>query len=100
MAAESLSEEMIKDGKAILRIAEATGLYPVAAAWVMDHEMGDWRYYLATPLVNLVGRTKIYDVLSVALRACLGNQGWVFLRMRFPPMATRIMALETSMRRS
>ena len=34
------------------------------------------------------------------VRACLGNQGWVFLRMRFPPMATRIMALETSMRRS
>ena len=33
-----------------------------------------------------------------SLRVRFENQGWAFLRMRFPPMATRIMAWETSIR--
>lgn len=29
---------------------------------------------------------------SEVLRVCFENQGWAFLRIRLPPMATRIMA--------
>ena len=39
----------------------------------------------------------IYTYLE-DLRVCFEIQGWAFLRMRFPPMATRIIAWETSMR--
>ena len=34
----------------------------------------------------------------VAVRVRLGNHGWAFRRSIMPPMATRIMACETSMR--
>ncbi|UVK35644.1 hypothetical protein LHFGNBLO_006484 (plasmid) [Mesorhizobium sp. AR10] len=36
--------------------------------------------------------------LLAALRVGLENHGWAFLRSMMPPMATRIMACETSMR--
>jgi CRP-like cAMP-binding protein len=35
-----------------------------------------------------------------AMRVCLETQGWMVRRSRFPPMATRIMACETSIRAS
>jgi hypothetical protein len=38
--------------------------------------------------------------LAQRLRVCLETQGWMVRRSRFPPMATRIMACETSIRAS
>ncbi len=45
-------------------------------------------YYDMVPYLNTI----------IVLRVCFGIHGWAFLRTRLPPMATRIMACETSIR--
>src|SRR5579864_960216 len=46
-----------------------------------------------------IGGKQEYD-LYAALRVRLETHGWAFRRSRLPPMATRMMASETSMRAS
>jgi hypothetical protein len=41
---------------------------------------------------------RFFSAIASAVRVRLKNHGWVFRRSRFPPMATRIMASETSIR--
>jgi DNA-binding winged helix-turn-helix (wHTH) protein len=43
-----------------------------------------------------VGKTTVAIAAAQALRVRLGIQGWAFRRSRLPPIATRIMACETS----
>ena len=72
----------------------------VFGAAVLLHDAGMSIASYEGGLPEIQKTTEYKDSAQFIIRACLGNQGWVFLRMRFPPMATRIMALETSMRRS
>ena len=63
MAAEPLRDDLIQAGETLLAILDKLGLSPEAAAWIHYHALGDWRYYVASGLVDTVGRRKVYRLL-------------------------------------
>lgn len=60
MAATDLSEDLVVAGRRLLVALDAAGLGAQGGAWVFDHEIGDWRFVVATSLVDTMGRTKVY----------------------------------------
>lgn len=63
MADYALREELIDAGAAVLAATDDLGMQAQGAMWVLDHSLGDWRYYLVTSLVDTIGRRKTYKLL-------------------------------------
>jgi hypothetical protein len=63
MAGQALREDLIEAGGRLLDAADAAAIRPAAAAWLYDHALGEWRYYMATILVDVLGRRPIYSAL-------------------------------------
>ncbi|MGJ0426151.1 hypothetical protein [Methylocystis sp.] len=63
MAGIDLSEELIEAGADLLAITDSLDMQAQGAMWVLDHALGDWRYYLVTSLVDTIGRRKTYKLL-------------------------------------
>jgi hypothetical protein len=63
MAARALSGHLIETGAKLLSALDHAGLQPQGAAWIFDHSLGDWRYIVATSLVDTMGRSSIYKEL-------------------------------------
>lgn len=63
MADNTLREELVDAGAAVLAATDKLGMQAQGAMWVLDHSLGDWRYYLVTSLVDTIGRRKTYKLL-------------------------------------
>jgi hypothetical protein len=63
MAAKDLPNHLIDAGAKLLAALDAAGLHPQGAAWIVDHALGEWRYVVATSLVETLGRSKVYKQL-------------------------------------
>jgi len=63
MAARALSEHLVEAGAKLLAALDDAGLQPEGAAWIFDHALGDWRYVVATSLVQTMGRSSVYKEL-------------------------------------
>lgn len=68
MAFAPLPPALVEAGTALLRAADDVGLHPQAAAWVYDHGFDEWRYVLVSPLVDTIGRRRVYQLLVKAFR--------------------------------
>jgi hypothetical protein len=64
MAATDLPQHLIDSGQELLAALDGTGLQAQGAAWIFSHELGDWRFVVATSLVDSVGRLWVYKQLS------------------------------------
>jgi hypothetical protein len=64
MAATDLPQHLIEAGEELLAALDATGLQAQGAAWIFSHELGDWRFVVATSLIESVGRLWVYKQLS------------------------------------
>jgi hypothetical protein len=60
---DHLSEELIEAGRQLLLATDGLNLQAQGAMWIYSHELGDWRYYLVTSLVDTVGRRETYKYL-------------------------------------
>lgn len=63
MVGQALREDLIEAGGRLLAAADEAAIRPAAAAWLYDHALGEWRYYMATILVDAVGRRPIYAAI-------------------------------------
>ena len=85
---------------------QTTELFSVAEGQAKRISYPSWPTRLGRserPLFNLTFAQWALVAISTPtpirrVRVRFENHGWAFLRMRLPPMATRIMAWETSMR--
>lgn len=55
-------------GARLLAALDDAGLQAQGAGWVFDHALGDWRYVVATSLVDTMGRSKVYRQLLVTMK--------------------------------
>lgn len=69
MAAEHLTEDMKASGAAMLAELDKIGLEPTGALWLHFPLVNDWRYAVVTPLVDTMGRRKVYGLIDDALEA-------------------------------
>lgn len=67
MAVEPLRSDMKEAGQAFLAVLDELGLGVQAASWLYFHGLNDWRFYVATPLVETMGRKRVYGLLADAL---------------------------------
>jgi hypothetical protein len=63
MVAPKLSQHLIDAGKKLLDALDDAGLQAQGAGWIFDHALGDWRFVVATSLVDSVGRLWVYKHL-------------------------------------
>lgn len=68
MAASSLQQHLVEAGRKLLLALDHAGVRPQGAAWVFDHALGDWRYVVATSLVDTMGRSTVYRMLIAVLK--------------------------------
>jgi hypothetical protein len=68
MAARALSEHLVEAGAKLLAALDDAGLQPQGAAWIFDHALDDWRYVVATSLVDTMGRSSVYRELLTIIR--------------------------------
>jgi hypothetical protein len=69
MAAEHLTEDMKASGAAMLAELDKIGLEPTGALWLHFPIVKDWRYAVVSPLVDTMGRRKVYGLIDDALEA-------------------------------
>lgn len=55
MAGQALRQELIDAGARLLAVADEAAIRPAGVAWFRDHGIEMWRYYLITPLVDVLG---------------------------------------------
>jgi hypothetical protein len=63
MAATTLPEHLIEAGRRFLSALDEAGLQAQGAAWIFDHALSDWRFVVASSLVDSMGRTGVYKML-------------------------------------
>jgi hypothetical protein len=63
VAAPALRESLIAAGERLLRKTDELGLEAQGAAWIYDHQLGEWRFFLVTSLVDTLGRRTAYKEL-------------------------------------
>jgi hypothetical protein len=68
MATRALPEHLIEAGAKLLSALDDAGLRPQGAAWLFDHALGDWRYVVATSLVETMGRSNVYRELLTVIK--------------------------------
>jgi hypothetical protein len=57
----------VEEGKAFLASLDELGMGVQGAAWLYFRDLDDWRYYVATPLTDTMGRKRVYSLLADAL---------------------------------
>ena len=67
MSAPDLPKHLIPAGKELLDALDRAGLAAQGAAWVFFHELEDWRFVVATSLVETMGRSKVYKMLLIVM---------------------------------
>ena len=67
MAVEPLRDDLNRAGKELLDALDSVGLRPQGAGWFYSHDFEDWRFYVASPLVEAIGRKRLYSALVDAL---------------------------------
>jgi len=68
MAARHLPKELVEAGSRVSAASEAAGLRLAAAAWIYDHALNDWRFYVVSPLVGIIERKRLYSVIANIMR--------------------------------
>jgi hypothetical protein len=68
MSTPNLSEHLVNAGQQLLAALDSAGLGGQGAAWIYDHALGDWRYVVATSLIETMGRSKVYKQLLSVLK--------------------------------
>lgn len=58
---------MKEAGQAFVVELDKLGLGVQAAAWLYFHGIDDWKFFVATPLVETMGRKRVYSHLADAL---------------------------------
>lgn len=69
MAVEPLPQHLRQAGASLLETLDALGLSPEGAGWIFDHDLGEWRYVVASGLVDSEGRKWLYGKLQALFRA-------------------------------
>lgn len=67
MGAESLRNDLIDAGGKFLEKLDELELCPEGAAWIYDHALNDWRYFVASSFVDSIGKRQVYKLLLDAL---------------------------------
>ena len=65
---EGLSDNLRIAGAKLLAALDDAGLQAHGAAWIFDHTLGDWRFVVATSLVETMGRTRVYRELLTVMK--------------------------------
>lgn len=60
MVGGDLRDDLIEAGGRLLAAADRAALAPIAAAWLRDHALETWRYYLVSPLAEQDGGREVY----------------------------------------
>lgn len=68
MAARDLPQELVEAGERVSAASDAAGLCLAAAAWIYDHELNEWRFYVVSPLVGIVEKKRLYTAISYVIR--------------------------------
>jgi hypothetical protein len=66
MVREHLSDRMKAAGRDLLAVTDALEMRAQGAMWLYDHSLKDWRFYIVTSLVDVIGRRKTYQLLLEA----------------------------------
>ena len=66
MVSNSLTQQMIDDGKKFLSHLDTTDMKIVAAFWLHNSESGDWEYYFGFKNYETVGPIALYKDLQKA----------------------------------
>lgn len=69
MAVEPLRDDLKRAGHELVKRLDALGMKPEGAGWFFFHDLGDWRFYIASSLVELEGKKKVYSALVDAMSA-------------------------------
>ena len=77
---ESLTEEMISAGAALVKLLDDAGLEVSGAFWFYESEANDWRLIIVTPQVHSKGLKAIYTQIQTVLRAMPHDQPKVSLK--------------------
>lgn len=75
MAVEPLRPDLEDAGRAFLAVLDELGLGVQAAAWLYFPNLNDWRFYVATPLVETMGRKRVYGLIADALEVLGTSDG-------------------------
>lgn len=67
MAPQALVESEIEVGRALVEALDKAGLPVSIAMWYFDEEGGEYRFILAAPFVEKLGKRKAYLKLAVEL---------------------------------
>lgn len=68
MAARDLPQELVQAGERVSTASDAAGLCLAAAAWIYDHELNEWRFYVVSPLVGMVEKKRLYAAIAHVIR--------------------------------
>jgi hypothetical protein len=63
MPVPDISKDLIEAGRKLLAALDSAGLGAQGAAWIFFHDLEDWRFVVATSLVESMGRSKVYKLL-------------------------------------
>jgi len=77
---ESLTEEMISGGAALVSRLDQAGLEVSGAFWFYESESNDWRLIIVSPHVHSEGLKAIYTQIQTVLRAMPHDQPKVSLK--------------------
>lgn len=69
MAVGRLSEHQIAAGAAMMDALDSAGIEAQIIGWVHFHNLGDWRLIVASDLLPVMGRAKLYDAIDAVLAA-------------------------------
>lgn len=97
MAVEPLRPELIEAGEKLLAVLDELGLNVHAAAWLYFPDLEDWRYYVATPLVEEMGRKRVYGLLADALDVIGAPEGMTIFDLHLDGSQGGLFAMLTSM---
>lgn len=68
MVDRSIRQDLKEAGSLLLKSADEAGLCPAAAAWIFDHDLAEWRFYIVSPLVGHVGKSQLYDAIAEIMK--------------------------------
>lgn len=69
MAVEPLRDDLKRAGSELVSVLDELGMKPEGAGWFFFYDLEDWRFYIASSLVDLEGKKKVYAALVDALSA-------------------------------
>lgn len=67
MSVSALPEHLKDAGRKLLAALDEAGLGAEGAGWIFFHHLEEWRFVVATSLVESIGRTTVYRMLLAAM---------------------------------